>query len=151
MQIKSCVSNREALEKFKDSKIFYAYYEVLIVAASIGFQRESRRKIDKTDKTIELYLFESFSGFNAIYYGIALAEEKNQDILQENEETQAKRFKFFEEYANGGLDILKREVLDRPGDILENLLLFLKKEGAGFSDDPSGNIGKKFDFSFGLM
>ena len=46
MEIKSCVSNNEALEKFKDSKMFSAYYEVLIFAASIGFERNTRRKID---------------------------------------------------------------------------------------------------------
>ena len=63
---------------------------------------------------------------------IALTETGDPKIF----ESQDEMFTIFEEYANAGLEILRRKVIDAPGKILDNLIDYLHRQKEEGADDP---------------
>ncbi|NEQ85998.1 MAG: DNA phosphorothioation-associated protein 4, partial [Moorea sp. SIO2I5] len=68
-------------------------------------------------------------GYEVVIKLIAIAEIKDTKILSSiDKESEEKRIHIFEEYANGGLDILRNE-LRGAVDYSERLLLLLNLKG----------------------
>jgi dnd system-associated protein 4 len=95
--------------------VFPTMRELLCFAAALGFQADRRRGLD--DKTLEIdgRIFENSDLAVDVVYLIALAGTRAVDILQPEREGDA--VTVFEEYANGGLDILKEWFGANPGDL----------------------------------
>ena len=107
---------------------FQTYADVIVFAAALGSKRKKRLPIKESSKRepgpIALEIFVS-RGYDSVIKLIAVAETKDSKVLSYNDEAlEEQRLTIFEEYANGGLEIL-REELRGAGDYLDRLLLML--------------------------
>ena len=110
---------------------FQTYADVMVFAAALGLKRKKRISLKETSKRepapIGLEVFMS-RGYDSAMKLIAIAETKDTKILSATDAiAEEQRLTIFEEYANGGLEIL-REELRGAGDYLDQLLLMLIDE-----------------------
>lgn len=110
---------------------FQTYADVLVFAASLGSKYKKRsplREISKREPApISLEIFES-RGYAMTLNLLAIAETQDPQILAtHNPDAIRDRVLIFEEYANGGLDILQ-DKLRGAVDYLDQLLLLLANE-----------------------
>ena len=113
------------------SSPFQTYADVIAFAASLGNKRKKRLPLGEISKrepgSIDVDIFVS-RGYDMAIKLIAIAETKNPKILSHlDEKLEAERLQIFEEYANGGLEIL-REELRGAADYSDRLLLILISE-----------------------
>lgn len=107
--------------------LFLTYADVLIFAATIGFKHRKRVPLGKfSRKDPDAVLQEQFRDRSIIDL-IAIAETNDPKVLTSDPETDLQRVEIFQEYANGGLEILSRELygIKEP---LERTLLILYSE-----------------------
>lgn len=95
------------LIELKEKGVFKTYKDALLFAACLGFSREKRIPFSKSGETIRL---QEFSGeFNrTVLNTIAIAETSDPTYMGKDKEDE--KLKIFEEYACGGLEILKNEI-----------------------------------------
>ncbi len=109
---------------------FQTYADVMVFAAGLGAKRKKRSPlgtIAKEPSPIALEVFIS-RGYDLVFKLLAIAETKDAKILSSFEEnSEEKRHHIFEEYANGGLEILRDE-LRGAVDYSERILLILNPE-----------------------
>lgn len=120
--VKSLVASSEQTAPFQ------TYVEVLVFAAALGVKHKKRvilEEISKRDPDpIPQEHFIS-KGYDTLIKLLAIAENKDINILDSNNESyDAQRIHIFEEYVNGGLEILQSE-LRGAVDYSERLLLIL--------------------------
>ena len=115
-----------------DEPVFETYKDLMIFSACLGYVEGSRKKLDKG--SLEPIDFSVFSGEvdHAIFNMIALTETGEPKIF----ESQDEMFTIFEEYANAGLEILRRKIIDAPGKILDNIIDYLHRQKEEDTDDP---------------
>jgi dnd system-associated protein 4 len=96
-----------------DRTLFPTIRELLCFAALLGYSEGRKVPLDK-DAGVEDVSYQQFERGDAedLIYLIALAETKNPDVLKDGAESECAAI--FEEYANGGLEIL-RDVMLRSG------------------------------------
>ncbi len=96
--------------------------DILVFAASLGFQRQKREPFEPLrGKEIRFELFKE-AHYEDIVNMMALAVYKDPVILGDDDENFEKRIAVFEEFANGGLKIIKREIVDKGMDILDGII-----------------------------
>lgn len=110
---------------------FQTYADVVVFAAALGVQGKKRVSLGiiskKEPAPISLDIFVS-RGYDLVLKLIAIAETKDAKIISPSDATaQEQRIRIFEEYANGGLEILRDE-LRGAVDYSEQLLLLLSAE-----------------------
>jgi dnd system-associated protein 4 len=109
---------------------FQTYADVMVFAATLGAKRKKRSPlgtIAKEPAAIALEVFAS-RGYDLVLKLLAIAETKDAKILSVfNEKSEEQRIHIFEEYANGGLEILRDEMRGAV-DYSERLLLILNNE-----------------------
>jgi dnd system-associated protein 4 len=110
-----------------DRRLFPTIRELLCFAALLGFSEQRRTPLDKSEgvEDISYQQFERGDSEDLIYL-IALAEKQDTSILREGEE--AACAEIFEEYANGGLAIIKDFLLRAGGEYPDRALMSLLKE-----------------------
>ena len=131
-----------AMEKLPGAQrtVFPTIRELLCFAALLGFSEQRRLPIDKT-KGVEDVSYQQFERGDAedLIYLIALAETKNPAILKDGEED--KCAEIFEEYANGGLQIIRDAMLRTGGEHPDRDVLELMKERNYLTvEDPEPDI-----------
>lgn len=110
---------------------FPTYADALVFAAGLGAKRKKRSPLGtistKEPAPIALEVFVS-RGYDRVLKLLAIAETKDTKILSPTDDiAEEKRLHIFEEYANGGLEILRDE-LRGAVDYSERLLLILSTE-----------------------
>tara|TARA_B100001175_G_C19183934_1_gene483415 strand:- start:102 stop:578 length:477 start_codon:yes stop_codon:yes gene_type:complete len=99
----------------KKSSIFPTIKDLLCFAATLGFSEGKRVPLSSEHKKhdIQRQIFIDDGKINLIFL-IALSELKDVNILRDDNEVDI--IEIFEEYANGGLEIMKSWELDVPDD-----------------------------------
>ncbi|MDB9313541.1 DNA phosphorothioation-associated protein 4 [Spirulina sp. CS-785/01] len=110
---------------------FQTYADAVAFAALMGVQWQKRVPIGTAAKNepspIALEIFIS-RGYDRLLKLLALVETQTPQVLSSyNPENEGQWVRFFEEYANGGLELLQEE-LRGAVDYTERLLLLLTKE-----------------------
>jgi dnd system-associated protein 4 len=125
---------------------FQTYADVMVFAAALGVKRKKRSPLEaistKEPAPIALEVFVS-RGYDLAIKLLAIAETKDAKILSLfDESAEEKRTHIFEEYANGGLEILRDE-LRGSVDYSERILLILSSERLKKSSSEEGfNLSK---------
>lgn len=124
---------------------FQTYADVIAFAAALGISRKKRSPVTDTSKNepspIAVEIFIS-RGYDFLIKLLAISETKDPKILSTVDgNAENERINIFEEYANGGLEIL-REELRGSVDYTERLLLVMSAERFK-TDTPPG----EFDLS----
>lgn len=107
-----------------ENAIFKTYKDLMMTAACLGYANRKRKYFEKSLEAIPWTVFLGDTD-DAIIKAMAFAETKRLEILLDNEEAFNERFTIFEEYANAGLEILDRSVVELPGEYLDNMLDFM--------------------------
>ena len=110
---------------------FQTYADAIAFAATLGAKRKKRSPLGAIAKTepgpIALEIFES-RGYDVAIEVMAIVETKDPKILSSfDENAEEQRILIFEEYANGGLEILRQE-LRGAVDYTERILLIMQAE-----------------------
>ena len=115
----------EMLSELRDEDIFPTFKDALVFAAALGFRRGNRRPFQKTSEPIDLEVLRGDFD-RTIMSMIAIEENNDPKMLAPSNE--AKRVLCFEEYANGGLEIMQREISEGKQDWREGLLSLIHRE-----------------------
>lgn len=101
--------------------VFETNADALTFAASVGYAKGRRRAFDKVNESIRMSIFEN-RGHTAIPDLLALAETGEASILADKNFSE--RIRVFEEYANGGLEIIASRVEEhiKPLDAILSLV-----------------------------
>jgi dnd system-associated protein 4 len=95
--------------------IFPTMRELQCFAAALGFQENRRKPLEGKAAEIDGRIFENSELATDLVYLIALAGAGDVNILQPEREDEA--VSVFEEFANGGLEILSEWLAANSGDI----------------------------------
>jgi len=106
---------------------FQTYVDVLVFAAVLGMRRQKRVAILEPTKDLDPIRREYFDNYELIINLITIFETQNPHMLVNNQEADEQRIGIFEEYANGGLEILQEE-LRGAVDYCERIILLLSSE-----------------------
>ncbi|WP_413165968.1 DNA phosphorothioation-associated protein 4 [Capilliphycus salinus ALCB114379] len=110
---------------------FQTYADVMVFAAALGMRRKKRVPLEAISKRepspISLEVFIS-RGYDLVLKLMAFLEENDPQILSPfDADFEEKRAVIFEEYANGGLEVLREECRGAV-DYSDRLLLLLMSE-----------------------
>ena len=107
--------------------LFPTIRELLCFAALLGYSEERRLPLDK-EKGVEDVSYQQFERGDAedLIYLIALAETKDPEVLKDGNEDKCATI--FEEYANGGLQIIQQAMLRGGGEYPDRDILELLSE-----------------------
>jgi dnd system-associated protein 4 len=94
-----------------ENAIFGTYKDCLVFAACLGFSKNQFRSFEKSAEPVSTHIFHGEYD-ETIFQAISLAEIGDPMIMAEAAEE--KRIKLFEEYACGGLDIIKQRIYESP-------------------------------------
>ncbi|OUL33917.1 DNA phosphorothioation-associated protein 4 [Nostoc sp. 106C] len=123
---------------------FQTFADVIVFAAALGAKHKKRVPLGEISKREPSPIGQEhflIKGYDQIIKLLAIVEEKELDILSvDNEKYENQRLRLFEEYANGGLEILQNEMRGAV-DYSERLLLVLSS--ARFQQDQQA----EFDLS----
>lgn len=125
-----------------DRTLFPTIRELLCFAALLGYSENRRIPLDRTVGTedVSYQQFERGDAEDLIYL-IALAETKDPDILKDGEESRCAEI--FEQYANGGLEILRDAMLQSGGEYPDrDILELLQKSGYLNSEDAEPDVSR---------
>lgn len=117
-----------------ENGIFQTYADILTVAASVGVFYRKRIPFDKASRRDPDPVLQEQFRDRFIIDLIAFSETQDSAILASTEENDRVRVKIFQEYANGGLEILERQ-LRNSIDLIPDILLILNKTDQSFSHD----------------
>ena len=111
-----------------DRKLFPTIRELLCFAALLGFSEKRRVPLDRAAgvEDISYQQFERDPAAEDLLWTIAVAETQDTEVLREGEE--ARCAEIFEEYANGGLALIKDFLLRNGGEYPDRALMALLKE-----------------------
>lgn len=122
----------KALAEAKDNNgPFQTYSDVIVFAAALGAKQKKRVPLGEISKKepapIGLEVFAT-RGYDMVIKLLAIIDTQDKKILSDyDEKMEEKRIEIFEEYANGGLEILQEEFRGAV-DYTERLLLMLITE-----------------------
>ncbi len=124
-----------------DRTLFPTIRELLCFAALLGFSEGRRVPLDR-DAGVEDVSYQQFERGDAedLIYLLALAETKDPEILKDGQESRCAEI--FEEYANGGLQVLRDTMLRTGGEYPDrDILELLKKSGYLNTEDGKPDLG----------
>lgn len=108
---------------------FQTYVDVMLFAAALGAKRKKRVPLVEFARDLDPIRRDYFDNNRCelLINLLAISETKEQQILADNDNSDEQRLKIFEEYANGGLEILQDE-LRGAVDYGERIILILGAE-----------------------
>lgn len=123
--------------------VFREIWRLLLFAAQIGIKNGKRLPLSSVDsgKGIDQSTFGNCPSWPGVCHLISLVEENSSDVLSGSAEAEDLRLTIFQEYANGGLEILKEHFQDRSIE-LDTLI--------GFIEDHSKSAGREVDLDLSI-
>ncbi|MEY3333749.1 MAG: hypothetical protein RLZZ176_2049 [Cyanobacteriota bacterium] len=110
---------------------FQTFADVIVFAAALGVKHKKRVPFEEVSKREPAPIGQEhfvIRGYDLVIRLLAIVEVKDLNILSINDDSlESKRLRLFEEYANGGLEILQNE-LRGAIDYSDRLLLILMNE-----------------------
>jgi len=123
LSVKRDSDKREIIETLQEIDVYEHYYEVLFFAAAVGYKEQKKSKIKKPmGDPIPFETFKNITNFPGLYYLIGLSEFGSEEALKKENEREV--VEIFQEYANGGLEVLS-EYFETQKPIRSTLLNFI--------------------------
>jgi len=87
--------------------VFREIWRLLLFSAILGFKYGKRERLANPGGGIDQQTFGNTPSWPGILHLMGLVETSSTELLASSEEAEAARIQMFEEYANGGLALLK--------------------------------------------
>lgn len=116
--------------------VFKTFIDLIVFSAMIGFSRGRLSPLSERVNEIPQRVFHN-QGVDGLIYLIAVMHANSGEMFREKNESDA--WQIFEQYANGGLEIISEILAENPNDFdgVSSLLNFIKEEAiAQLSVDP---------------
>jgi len=111
-----------------DISVFKSYKDLFVFAVCVGYVNNDRKSLSENRKQGEIRWEYLTRENKMVIDSVALSESSDPKLLiDSNQDYLDKKVTIAEEYANGGIDILKNELLEKPGSPLENLISYMNK------------------------
>ncbi len=116
--------NNEAFEELADgdSPIFDSRVRFLVFAASVGYAKDRSVENPGEDNYIRWNYIGQDSQLSVITASLAYAVTEDPDVILDAHD----QFDVLRRYGAGGARLIKKEVIDEPGDNLNNLVDFIQ-------------------------
>jgi len=124
-----------------DKKVFLSYKDALVFAACLGYVKNIKKSFDKSSEPVGMHIFKGEFD-ESVFQCIGLCEMKDPTIM--SDENMDKRINLFEEYAAGGLELIKARVYEGPEDwdsALVGLIVEYEAEEKNILDDITNIAG----------
>lgn len=128
------------LKSENNKGIFNLKADLITFAASIGFKYGRRISFTDSFEPIRQDVFER-QGYDTVINLIAVSAMNDPKVLMNTDTAELMRITIFEEYANGGLEVLNEE-LKGAVSILDHLLLMIKNESIQENDEDDFLLSK---------
>jgi dnd system-associated protein 4 len=115
--------------------IFPTMRELMFFAAVLGFEHDRKRPLQAQTNEIDGRTFSGSAQALDLLYLIALADDRNVDVLRE--ENDEKMIEIFEQYAQGGFEIIAGWLREKPEDLNGDQALLSGLSRNGFLSAPS--------------
>ncbi len=115
-------------------------------AAVLGFEKEHKKPLESSTMEIDGRTFETHQQSLDLIYLLALAEAKNADIVREEREDEA--IAVFEQYAQGGFEVLAGWLKEKPEDENGDKAILAALNKCGFLEQSRGVDEAALDVSF---
>ncbi|MBS7463065.1 MULTISPECIES: DNA phosphorothioation-associated protein 4 [Pseudomonas] len=113
-RVRKPAKHTDTLSYLKDHVgVFASFKDIMVFAAALGFSRKKSVAFDKSSEPIPLSVFRGEYD-EAFMNVLALFEHQDSGYLEPQGDKFDTKIKLFEEYACGGLDIIKSTIID-PG------------------------------------
>jgi dnd system-associated protein 4 len=113
-RVRKPAKHTDTLSYLKDQVgVFASFKDIMVFAAALGFSRKKSVAFDKSSEPIPLSVFRGEYD-EAFMNVLALFEHQDSGYLEPQGDKFDAKIKLFEEYACGGLDIIKSTIID-PG------------------------------------
>jgi dnd system-associated protein 4 len=123
----------ELIEELMSSRIgiFREIWRLLLFSAQVGLKEKRREPLKSVDtgKGIDQATFGNSASWPGILYLMSLAESGDSEVLSSSPQGEEQRVLLFQEYANGGLSVIKEFFKDRTVD-LDGVLSFIETHQA---------------------
>ncbi|MAL94587.1 MAG: DNA phosphorothioation-associated protein 4 [Haliea sp.] len=129
-RVRKPAKHTETLSFLKDEAgIFDSYKDAMVFAAALGFSRKKSVEFEKSSEPIPLSVFRG--EYDAALMNIlALSEYEDSAYLEFEGEKFDKKIKLFEEYACGGLDIIRSTIVEPGLDAQSTIVSMILDEEA---------------------
>ena len=117
---------------------FRTQADVLAFAAAIGAQYAQVEPFEEQHEPIRQEVFDR-AGYDTLINLLAIHNSEDPIVLANTKEKEGERITIFENYTNGGLNWLKKELTGHV-DYTDGLLLILKKERSKSDNDDPNDI-----------
>ena len=116
--------NNEAFEELADgdSPVFDSRVRFLVFAASVGYAKDRSVEDPGEDNYIRWNYIEQDSQLSVITASLAYAVTEDPEVILDAHD----QFDVVRRYGAGGARLIKKEVIDEPGDSLNNLVDFIQ-------------------------
>lgn len=116
--------NNEAFEELADgdSPVFDSRVRFLVFAASVGYAKDRSVEDPGEDNYIRWNYIEQDSKLSVITASLAYAVTEDPEVILDAHD----QFDVVRRYGAGGARLIKKEVIDEPGDNLNNLVDFIQ-------------------------
>lgn len=130
-----------------ENAIFGSYKDVFLLAACIGLCQGQKKPLEEAVESIEL---QAFGGpvEQSLLNAVALQDQKDLKILFSDEVSTDKCLSIIEDYANAGLELLAKRVLESPGDPLDNLTGYVMAQYAAENESKEESVTSVMDAIF---
>lgn len=128
-RVRKPAKHTETLNYLKDKGVFVSFKDAMVFAAALGFSRKKSVEFDKSSEPIPLSVFRGAYD-EAFMNVLALFEHQDSGCLEPEGDKFDAKIKLFEEYACGGLDIIKSTIIDPGLDAQKAIISLILDEQA---------------------
>lgn len=125
---------------------FSTMRELMCFAAALGYENARRKPLSEDTLEIDARNWSNSQEAMDLLYLIALVGEKDGEILREDRIDDA--VSIFEEYANGGFEVLAQWLKEKPDDLNGDRAILAALAKYGFLGDDSTPTGALGDVDF---
>ena len=127
-----------------DQAIFETYKDLFLLAASVGYARNRSDEDPSRPDEIPWDVLQSNQKNSVVAAALAYAATEDPDSLTDENI----QIDLLEKYAAEGIDIIEAQVIDRPGDPLDNMIEFLRRNRDEDSEESRRNILEEIEREF---
>jgi dnd system-associated protein 4 len=106
-----------------DNSIFDTYKDLFLLAASVGYHRSQFDDNPGKSDEIPWRILRNNPQNLVVAMSIAYAHTEDYEALVDED----MQVDILQKYASGGIDIIRSQVVEQPGDPLDNMIEFLRR------------------------
>lgn len=111
-------NKRDVIERLLASNggAFVQIWQIIIFAACLGFKHGRREPLGEVDSSVAIppsVFANNCSSWPGIVYLVSIVDSSDANVLNSDETTDENRMKILEEYANGGLEMMRESLEPR--------------------------------------